>query len=108
MKRKPEVIDPINLCTHCPHPVIDIGRSMFCPCEDCHYGGLVQGREPKDNHTTARVSMTFRSVSDGEGKSQPWAQPSDAKADWAEPTTIETEPAANDGEVWVDPVHRVG
>ena len=84
MKRKTEVIDPINLCTHCPHPVIDIGRVMFCPCEDCHYGGLVQGREPKDNHTVA-VPSRFS----------------------PQPTTI-TEPVASDDEVWVDPVHRVG
>ena len=88
MARKTEVIDPINLCTHCPHPVIDIGRSMFCPCEDCHYGGLVQGREPKDNHTVA-VPSRFSPVA-------------------PTPSVPSTDDSSTSDEVWIDPVHRVG
>jgi hypothetical protein len=33
---------------------------MWCPCEDCHPGGLVQGREPFDvgRTTVAQVAAT--------------------------------------------------
>jgi len=82
-------IDPANQCSHCPHEVIALPRTgtLWCPCEDCHAGGLIQGREPKDNHSVAPRFVPAIEVDDL--------------------TSSETN-AADDGEVWIDPVHRVG
>jgi hypothetical protein len=60
MKRATAVLDIANTCTHCPHSIMDIGRGvMYCPCEDCHPGGLVQGREPKVSAAQGSVVETF-------------------------------------------------
>jgi len=61
-----ETLDPANTCSHCPHAVIALPRSgtLWCPCEDCHAGGLIQGREPKDNHTVAARQPAVTSTED--------------------------------------------
>lgn len=79
-------IDPANQCSHCPHEVIALPRTgtLWCPCEDCHPGGLIQGREPKDNHSVAPRYVPSIEVDD-----------------------LTTDDLTSD-EVWIDPVHRVG
>lgn len=79
-------IDPANQCSHCPHEVIALPRTgtLWCPCEDCHPGGLIQGREPKDNHSVAPRFVPAIEVDD-----------------------LTTDDLTSD-EVWIDPVHRVG
>jgi len=72
-----------NQCTHCPHTVLAIGASFFCPCEDCHVGGLIQGREPK------LVSLT-------EGVT--FVRPS---------TATPSIPVNDEGHGWVDPIHSL-
>jgi hypothetical protein len=47
VKRYAHPIDPANLC-ECGHLAIALSSgTRFCPCEDCHIGGLVQGREAR-------------------------------------------------------------
>jgi len=104
MKRQP-VIDPANQCSHCPHEVIALPRSgtLWCPCEDCHPGGLIQGREPKVAARTLRERIT-EPTSLGDGIT------AYAEA-FAHPDRLDTTPTTDDpadGEVWIDPVHRVG
>jgi len=50
MKRIGKVAEEVT-CTHCPHTTLyeysaPYGTAIWCPCEDCHPGGLIQGREP--------------------------------------------------------------
>ena len=89
MKRQP-VIDPANQCSHCPHEVIALPRTgtLWCPCEDCHAGGLIQGREPKVAARIERVASTSVASVAVDG-----------------PTSDDL---TDDGDVWIDPVHRVG
>lgn len=48
MSKRGHAIDPANTCTECGHLVYGLPSGTgFCPCEDCHIGGLVQGREPR-------------------------------------------------------------
>ena len=90
MSRRPEVLDPANTCSHCPHALVRLSSgTMWCACEDCHAGGLIQGREPKDNHTVA-------------------VRPSFGPVIAVDKPTSETNDDLTDGEVWIDPVHRVG
>jgi hypothetical protein len=88
MKRRTEVIDIANQCTHCPHSIIAIGKAgtLWCPCEDCHPGGLIQGREPK-----------LVSLVSGEGNVSPTL------------TVVSTpsNPVNNEGDAWVDPMHSL-
>jgi hypothetical protein len=78
------LIDPANLCTHCPHEVIRLGSgTLWCPCEDCHPGGLIQGREPKLKGVAASLAPSI------------------------EVDDLTTDDLTSD-EVWIDPVHRVG
>ena len=87
MKRRTLTPDPANLCTHCPHEVIRLGSgTLWCPCEDCHAGGLIQGREHKLAERIERVA------------SSPVASVASVA-----PTTSET----NDSDVWVDPLHQL-
>ena len=81
-------IDPANQCSHCPHEVIALPRTgtLWCPCEDCHAGGLIQGREPKVAARIQRVASTSVASVAVDGPT------SDDLTD----------------EVWIDPVHRVG
>ena len=34
-------------CTFCGHPTLDLDRSYFCPCEDCHKGGALMFKDAK-------------------------------------------------------------
>jgi len=87
MSRRPEVLDPANTCSHCPHALVRLSSgTMWCACEDCHAGGLIQGREPKDNHSVAPRFVPAIEVDD---------------------LTPSTDDLTSD-EVWIDPVHRVG
>jgi uncharacterized Zn finger protein (UPF0148 family) len=83
MRRTAAVLDPANTCSHCPHELVRLRTgTLWCPCEDCHAGGLIQGREPKDNHTVA---------------------PSYGPSSEVDDLTSET----NDPDVWVDPIHQL-
>ena len=83
------LIDPANQCSHCPHEVIALPRTgtLWCPCEDCHAGGLIQGREPKLAQRIERVASTSVASVAVDG-----------------PTSDDL----TSDEVWIDPVHRVG
>lgn len=97
--RRVEVLDPANTCSHCPHSLVRLGTgTMWCPCEDCHPGGLIQGREPK---LPRRIERGTR-VTDGD-----FVLEHDATGQQVitplEPTTT----TESDEDVWIDPVHRV-
>lgn len=51
-------------CTHCPHALVLIGAVYWCPCEDCHPGGLVQGHEPFSIGVTPVVTGNLSQVND--------------------------------------------
>ena len=80
------VIDPLAQCTHCPHQVIRLSRSFWCPCEDCHPGGLIQGREPFVFGVRASAANLGLTV--------------------APTTDVTDEQPQNDG-AWVDPMHSL-
>jgi hypothetical protein len=83
--KRPLAIDPVNLCTHCPHEVINLGRRLYCPCEDCHVGGLIQGREP--------FALTTTYVRASEGNVATTHRPS--------------APPTEEAPLWVDPIHSL-
>jgi len=86
MKRSPAPLDTVNQCTHCPHTIIALGTGFFCPCEDCHPGGLFQGREPKLLSPIERATnvVPFTPV-----------------------TATPTESVNDGGDGWVDPMHTL-
>jgi hypothetical protein len=92
-----ETLDPANTCSHCPHAVIALPRSgtLWCPCEDCHAGGLIQGREPK-----VASSVTNRTNCPLCEAGAPGRHP-DHGGTHRGPATTEDSP------LWVDPIHSV-
>jgi hypothetical protein len=79
MRRRLTVVEDVDRCTHCPHSVVGLSSGTFwCPCEDCHPGGLIQGREPRILGTTPVT-----------------------------PTSTPVTPTNEDGPLWVDPIHSV-
>jgi hypothetical protein len=84
-----EALDPANTCSHCPHALVRLGSgTMWCPCEDCHPGGLIQGRVPKLLRTNVTEGdFTLEHDATGQQVITPVSEPDD--------------------EVWVDPIHQV-
>lgn len=73
-------VETSGTCTWCPHGLVLLRSGAYwCPCEDCHPGGRIQGRKYPD--TVTQVTATPTPVT-------PTAAP-------------EVEP------VWVDPIHRL-
>ncbi len=83
--RKSRVEEQSGTCEWCPHGLVLLRSGTYwCPCEDCHAGGRIQGRTYPDTVTQVKA-REFTPVA-------PTAKPV---------------PATKDAEVWVDPVHRV-
>lgn len=79
---------PDITCEWCPHGLVLLRSGTYwCPCEDCHPGGRIQGRKYPD--TITAQPGTYRG----------------GHSEVGEPDTF-TVPA-DDEDVWVDPVHSV-
>lgn len=72
-KTRVETLDPANTCSWCPHALVRLGSgTLWCPCEDCHPGGRIQGRAYKAEATP--VTRTEQPVTPTED-SPLWVDP---------------------------------
>jgi len=85
-------VETSGTCEWCPHGLVLLRSGTYwCPCEDCHPGGRIQGRTYPDSVT--QVAATDQPGTYRGGHSEV-----------GEPDTF-TVPA--DEEVWVDPLHSI-
>lgn len=82
-------VETLGTCEWCPHGLVLLRSGAYwCPCEDCHAGGRIQGRTYPDtvarySPDTMPVTTTVTPVTPTKGKAKP------------------------DADVWVDPLHNL-
>lgn len=90
---------PDITCEWCPHGLVLLRSGTYwCPCEDCHPGGRIQGRKYPD--TVTQVASTGAANFDA-------AVQRAFEGTGVEVRTSFTESEPDDEDVWVDPVHSV-
>jgi hypothetical protein len=75
-------VETLGTCEWCPHGLVLLRSGAYwCPCEDCHAGGRIQGRTYPDTVTQVTATVTATATPKREAKP--------------------------DGDVWVDPIHNI-
>ena len=102
-------VETLGTCEWCPHGLVLLRSGAYwCPCEDCHAGGRIQGRKYPD--TVTRVTPTTTPVTPTlrQRITEPtsFADGIEAYAEaFSHPERLDTKP--DDDDVWVDPIHNI-